>query len=130
MKGKDDNIGIYLSIDDWKRTHTSRWLDAEICMTLYKGNILLSVNSRTNRAKALAEHAGITIGGTAWMHASDIDAITKMLREARRVLRQHDIDVRKVAACDKCRQIFGGVCDRHRPLFAKYRKLRAATRKR
>jgi hypothetical protein len=113
--------GIYLDVE-WTRRYRSKWLQASVDLTMYKGRILLSVAEESDRATALAKHAGVTIGGDAWMNVSDIDAIGGLLREARRVLRQHQADVRKVAACKECSRIFAGVCKRHRALFKKYRR--------
>lgn len=117
----DDDIGIYLDVD-WERTYVSRWLDARVELALYKGRVILSVESDAARAKALATHAGIVVGGRAWMRITDIDEVIKLLRAARRVLKMHQSDIRQVAACRDCRSIFAGVCARHRRLFKKYKK--------
>jgi hypothetical protein len=117
----------YLDVD-WNRTFKPKWSDSAVELTFYKGKVLVSVPYGTARAKALQEQTGFVVAGSAWLHAKDIDGLIKLLREGRRVYMQHQRDALKVANCDDCRKIFGGVCDRHRPLFKKYGKKKSPPR--
>lgn len=117
----------YLDVD-WNRTYKSKYSDSPVELTFYKGKVLLSVPQATDRAKALQEHAGLVLAGTAWLHVEDIDGLIKLLREGRRVYLKHQSDALKVANCEACREIFGAVCDKHRPLFKKYGKKKTPTR--
>lgn len=115
------NIGIYLNVD-FERSFKSN--DAVVKMSLYKGHVVLKVVSTTKRARALAEHAGVCEAGVAWLEGPDLDRVIALLRDAQTAWRLHRDDIRKVAACEKCRERFAGVCDRHRVLFKKYKRPR------
>jgi hypothetical protein len=116
----DRSIGIYLDTA-FERT-ISGLNDAAIELAMYKGYVVLSVKEDSERARAIAKHIRVEVGGQAWLAGRDFDRVIAALREARAMWRQHQVDVRRIAACAACRKLFAAVCDKHRPLFDKYRR--------
>lgn len=96
-------------------------MEASVNARLYKGRILLSTEpTDTPRVKAL-KTLGIPTSAPAWLNVAEIDALLKMLSEARRVVRMHKEDIRKVAHCRECQKYFAS-CPKHKALFKKYGK--------
>ena len=76
----------FVSVDEFSREYTSKFLSAEIDLHSYKDAIILRVTPGDPDVRAAFKKLGLShLLRGAWLRGDDLEALIKMLQDARRV---------------------------------------------